>query len=68
MATSFCGQALAVEHILSLPRAEGKGQVIHLPKHLDDSIAALQLKALGVEHDTMSEDQAKYLESWAIGY
>jgi adenosylhomocysteinase len=66
MATSFCGQALAVEYA-----AKNKGKlpvrVIQLPKEIDDNIAMLQLAALGVKIDTLTEEQKKYLSGWEEG-
>ena len=32
-----------------------------LPKHLDEKVAALHLKKLGVELETLSPEQAKYI-------
>ena len=60
MSTSFMGQALAVEHILSLKQRTGA--VIALPEELDDKIAAMQLKALGVTIDTMTAAQQQYMQ------
>jgi adenosylhomocysteinase len=66
MATSFCGQALAceygVKHRGGLPIA-----VIGLPGHIDEEIAALQIAAMGIEIDRLSQEQKKYLNSWQEG-
>ena len=66
MATSFCGQALAVEYL-----AKNKGRlpadVIVLPEEIDDFIARLQLESMGVKIDEMTEQQKKYLGSWREG-
>lgn len=66
MATSFCGQALAVEYLVKnqekLPPA-----VIVLPEDIDNGIARLQLEALGVTIDSLTEEQLKYLNSWEEG-
>ena len=32
-----------------------------LPKHLDEKVAALHLAKLGVELETLRDDQAKYI-------
>jgi adenosylhomocysteinase len=32
-----------------------------LPKHLDEKVARLHLKKIGVELETLSTDQAKYI-------
>ncbi|MBW2970611.1 adenosylhomocysteinase, partial [Candidatus Woesearchaeota archaeon] len=66
MATSFCGQALAVEY--AVKNKEGlKPEVIQLPEEIDDHIAKLQLEALGVKIDIMTPEQVKYMESWEEG-
>lgn len=66
MSTSFCGQALAVEYCV-----KNKGKmpvdVIKLPEEIDDSIAKLQLEAMGTKIDKLTEEQEKYLASWQEG-
>ncbi len=66
MATSFCGQALAVEFLV-----KNKGnlapKVVVLPAEIDDYIAGLQLEAMGVKIDTLTAEQKKYLDSWEEG-
>ncbi|MBI2141140.1 adenosylhomocysteinase [Candidatus Woesearchaeota archaeon] len=66
MATSFCGQALAVEYLV---KNKGKlpAAVITLPEGIDDNIARLQLEAMGVKIDSMTNEQKKYVESWQEG-
>jgi len=66
MAQSFCGQALAAEYAI-----KNKGKlpikVIDLPEEIDNKIAELQLEALGIKKDTLTEEQKKYLSSWQEG-
>ncbi|MAG17845.1 MAG: adenosylhomocysteinase [Candidatus Diapherotrites archaeon] len=64
MSLSFCGQALALEYGL-----KNKLDVnLHmLPEEVDKSIAQLQLDAMGVEMDELTEEQIKYLNSWKEG-
>ncbi|MGB9719304.1 MAG: adenosylhomocysteinase [Candidatus Anstonellales archaeon] len=66
MATSFAGQALAVEYLV---KNKGKlpMKVITLPEKIDNEIAELQLKAMGVERDELTSEQKKYLASWREG-
>jgi adenosylhomocysteinase len=66
MSTSFCGQALSCEFLVK-NRGKLKPDVIQLPKELDDHIAELQLKDLGVKIDVLTEEQRKYLSSWEEG-
>jgi len=66
MALSFCGQALSVEYGIKnagkLPRS-----VISLPQEIDHKIARLQLKAMGLRKDQLTDQQKKYLVSWEHG-
>ena len=66
MSLSFCGQALACEYLVKNKR-ELKAGVHTLPEEIDDYISALQLKAMGVEIDALTEEQKKYLASWESG-
>ncbi|MBN7811277.1 adenosylhomocysteinase [Algoriphagus sp. H41] len=60
MSNSFTNQTLAQ---LELWENHGDYQpgVYVLPKHLDEKVASLHLTKLGVELDTLSEDQAQYI-------
>jgi len=66
MSLSFCGQALAVEYGV---KNKGKlgNKVIVLPEEIDDEISGLQLDALGVIKDEMTEAQKKYSNDWREG-
>jgi len=66
MAQSFCGQALAAEYAIK-NKDNLKPQVIELPEEIDNKIAELQLEALGIEIDSMTDEQKKYLESYDEG-
>lgn len=66
MSTSFCGQALACEYGA---KNQGKlpSKVLQLPEELDNEIASLQLAAMNVEIDQLTQEQADYLDSWEEG-
>ena len=66
MDMSFANQALAVEFLL---RNKGKleNKVYKLPDKLDDQIARLKLKALGITIDRLTPEQAAYISSWQAG-
>jgi adenosylhomocysteinase len=66
MATSFCGQSLAVAYAVE-HRGKLPNDVITLPEEIDDRIAALQLAAMGVAIDKLTPEQKKYLSSWEEG-
>ena len=60
MSNSFTNQTLAqLELWLHPERYENK--VYTLPKHLDEKVARLHLKKVGVELDTLTPEQAKYI-------
>ena len=60
MSNSFTNQTLAQLELWSHPeRYENK--VYTLPKHLDEKVASLHLKKIGVELDTLTPEQAKYI-------
>ena len=66
MSTSFCGQALACEYLVK-NKGKLKSVVITLPKEIDDEIARLQLEAMDIKIDSLTEEQKKYLSSWEEG-
>ncbi len=60
MSNSFTNQTLAQIELWNNSDAY-ENKVYMLPKHLDEKVAALHLAKLGVELETLSEDQAKYI-------
>lgn len=60
MSNSFSNQTLAQIELWTNAAAY-KNEVYTLPKHLDEKVAALHLKKLGVELETLSPEQAKYI-------
>ncbi len=66
MDMSFANQALAAEFIASKYKTLEKA-VHTLPDAIDERIAALKLKAIGISIDKLTPDQKKYLSSWDEG-
>jgi len=60
MSNSFTNQTLAQLELWKNTDQYEPGVYV-LPKHLDEKVAALHLSKLGVELDTLSEDQAEYI-------
>lgn len=60
MSNSFSNQTLAQIELWTNASAYGN-EVYTLPKHLDEKVAALHLKKLGVELETLTPEQAKYI-------
>jgi adenosylhomocysteinase len=44
-----------------------KPDVYTIPEQIDREIARLKLQSMGVEIDTLTEEQARYLASWEEG-
>lgn len=66
MAQSFMGQSLAVEYGIK-NRSKLKVGVNTIPAEVDETIAKLQLEALGVKIDSLTAEQEKYMNSWQEG-
>ena len=60
MSNSFTNQTLAQIEIWKNFK-KYKNQVYMLPKHLDEKVARLHLKKIGVELDVLRKDQADYI-------
>jgi adenosylhomocysteinase len=63
MDMSFANLALAVEHLV-LDGDELENRVLDVPKAIDEEIARLKLESLGVEIDSLTDEQQDYLSSW----
>jgi len=66
MDLSFCGQALALEYGIK-NKGKLKAGMHNLPVEVDEGIARLKLKTIGVNIDKLTEEQKKYLASWQEG-
>ena len=66
MDMSFANQALVAEYIVKHGQ-ELESKVYGVPDEIDRQIARLKLAAMGIEIDTLTEEQEKYLRSWEAG-
>jgi len=66
MDMSFSNQALCVEYLVEHGR-ELQPKVYPVPREIDEEVARLKLKAMGVEIDELTEEQKRYLASWELG-
>jgi adenosylhomocysteinase len=66
MDMSFANQALALEYATQ-HASELDRKVYPVPAEIDNEIARLKLETMGVEIDTLTEEQAHYLASWDEG-
>jgi adenosylhomocysteinase len=63
MDMSFANQALSAEHMVKNHATMDPGVYV-VPLELDAEVGRLKLRALGVNIDTLTPEQQKYLESW----
>jgi adenosylhomocysteinase len=66
MDMSFANQALSLEHVSNEHR-NLKPDVYDVPREIDDEVAKLKLAAMGIEIDTLTAEQERYLNSWDLG-
>ena len=66
MDMSFANQALSVEWIVK-NHASLEKRVYPVPVEIDTEVARLKLRAMGVEIDALTAEQAEYLDSWQQG-
>ncbi|MEW6348064.1 MAG: adenosylhomocysteinase [Thermodesulfobacteriota bacterium] len=66
MDMSFANQALASEYLVK--HGNGLSKKVHaLPEKVDNEIAALKLKTMGIGIDSLTAEQSHYLSSWEMG-
>jgi len=66
MDMSFSDQALAAKYIAeNADKLENR--VYMLPDELDRKVARLKLESMGIEIDSLTEEQIKYLTDWRYG-
>lgn len=66
MDLSFADQALSTRH-LSQQAQQLSPAVYDVLSAIDERVAALKLRALGVQLDTLNDDQRAYQHSWRSG-
>ncbi len=65
MDMSFANQALCTEHITKTAKMPPK--VYTVPKNIDETVAELKLKTMGIRIDELTPEQKKYLATWKMG-
>lgn len=63
MDMSFANQALGIEFLVK-NKGKLENKLYTLPKHVDEDIARLKLESMGIEIDSLTEEQEEYLNSW----
>ena len=65
MDMSFSNQALVAEYLWKTEGLEPK--VYDVPREIDETVARLKLRGMGIEIDELTEEQRRYLQSWREG-
>ncbi len=66
MDMSFANQALGMEYIIK-NHEKLENKMYTLPRSVDVAIARLKLESMGIQIDTLTEEQERYLNSWSEG-
>jgi adenosylhomocysteinase len=66
MQMSFANQALCTKYLRD-SKGSLESKVYVVPKDIDNKVAELALKAAGIQIDSLTPEQKKYLESWGEG-
>ncbi|MCW4054505.1 MAG: adenosylhomocysteinase [Candidatus Bathyarchaeota archaeon] len=65
MDMSFANQALCAEYMAKTAKLPPKVYVV--PTEIDQTVAKLKLKSMGVKIDELTAEQKKYLATWEMG-
>ncbi|MBL7176721.1 MAG: adenosylhomocysteinase [Desulfobacteraceae bacterium] len=66
MDMSFANQALSAEY-MAIEHEKMDKKVYPVPRDIDKEIARLKLQSMGIEIDTLTPEQERYLSSWEMG-
>jgi adenosylhomocysteinase len=66
MDMSFANQALCTLHLSRKGRTLAK-EVYGVPREIDEQIARLKLRSMGIRIDRLTAEQKKYLAAWEEG-
>ncbi|MCI2414576.1 MAG: adenosylhomocysteinase [Candidatus Aramenus sp.] len=66
MDLSFSNQALSVKYIVE-NRGKLERKVYNVPSEIDERVAYLKLKGMGIEIESMTEEQKEYAKQWKYG-
>lgn len=65
MDMSFANQALSLEYLVK-ERGKLPAKVIPVPRWIDNEVARIKLRSMGIEIDSLTKEQEEYLRSWRI--
>jgi len=66
MDMSFANQALSIVHLWNNGK-NMENEVYPVPESIDNKVAVMKLAAMGINIDTLTQEQQAYLTSWQEG-
>lgn len=66
MDMSFANHALCAEYLIEHAK-DMQPKVYDVPEEIDEQVAKVKLETLGIEIDTLTDEQVKYMNSWNMG-
>ncbi len=66
MDLSFANQALSIQY-LAENYSKLKPKVYNVPRKVDEKVAKLKLKCMGIQIDKLTKEQREYLRTWTMG-
>lgn len=66
MDMSFANQALCAEYMVKMQGRLEK-RVYTVPEEIDKDISRLKIQSMGIQIDSLTEEQIKYLAAWEMG-
>jgi len=66
MDLSFSNQFLAIKYLYD-NRGKIPPKVFNQPRELDENVARYKLRSMGIEIDSLTQEQIEYLKSWSMG-
>ena len=66
MDMSFANQALTLEYLAQTAHTLER-KVYNVPRDIDEEVGRLKLLSMGIQIDTLTDEQEAYLASWDIG-
>jgi adenosylhomocysteinase len=66
MDMSFAGQAMAAKYLVD-NQGKLENRVYTVPVEVDQEIARIKLESMGIQIDTLTDEQFEYLNSWEEG-
>ncbi|MCL4332084.1 MAG: adenosylhomocysteinase [Candidatus Thermoplasmatota archaeon] len=66
MDMSFAIQALAAEYLVK-HHGDMESKVYEVPREIDNEVAMIKLRSLGIKLDNLSSEQLEYMNSWKEG-